>query len=665
MSLFPTLQEIRSSIATPEKWLVDWVRGGSETAAGRTVNEISAMNNSAVFNAVTIISGILMQLPLHLYRRTTDNGKEKATSHPLYQVVHGRVRPPRAGMPGMTAARWIQAAAGHVCTWGNSYNFRVFNGAGQIAEIHPIRPDRMRLEERDGRIVYEYTPRQGGPVEIPHENMLHIPGFGFDGIQGYSVVTLAREGIGLSLATEEFGARWFGSGTHPGIVVSTPKALKKDTRDALKKQLSDKYAGLGKSHRLLLLEEDMKPIPISVSPEDSQFLETRKFQVIEIARWFNLPAYLLKEMDGTIKSNIEQQSIELLTIHMGPWITLFETELTYGLLRQDEIDAGYFIEFDLNGLLRGDIKARYDAYAVGKQWGFLNTNMVLRKENEQTIGPDGDKFWMPVNMIEVGSELPPAAAVAERMIEDPAHEHRTNEDKRRAVMARNRLSKQYRRLLEDAAGRMVRREVNDVRQAVRKYLSQRSASEFERWLRAYYDDLPERVKENMAPVITAYAESIRDAARDEIGSESDVKSFEKFVADYIGTTAARWAGSSQGQINQLLNESEDPAAAIEQRLDEWDKTRAGKVAARETVDGRSAFANVVFFAAGYRVIWINQGSEECPYCKQMDGRVIERGGYYLKEGESLDAGEGKLVISGPKTHPQLHQGCDCITAASR
>ena len=273
---------------TDDRWYYPgglFLGGYEPTKAGTDVNEYTALNYSAVFSAISLIAGTIGSLPLHLYK-LNDKGKEKAFNHPLYDVLHSKAN------PYMTAMNYREAAAAHVVSWGNSYSEIGRDRAGRVTSLWLITPNRVTLKPDRTYEINLGTKK----VYLPRESVLHIPGLGFDGYVGYSVLSMARESIALGLATEEFGARWFGSGTHPGTVVCHPGKLSQEAHDNLKRSLTEKYSGLGKAHKLLLLEEGMKIEKLGFSPEDSQFLATRQFQIPEIARWFNVPCHKLHDM---------------------------------------------------------------------------------------------------------------------------------------------------------------------------------------------------------------------------------------------------------------------------------------------------------------------------------------------------------------------------------
>lgn len=407
--------EKRSSLATPEKWLVDYFSGGrAETNAGVSVTSATAMYCGVVYACIDILARTVGSLPLYLYRRLPDGGKELARKHPLFKLMRRRPN------PEMTAMRYRSTLQGHLASWGNAYSFIDWEltgrNAGYPSALWPLRPDRVSVSRTGGKLTYTYNPgmdddRKGvAPFVIPNGCMLHIPGFGYDGLTGYSPISLAREAIGLNLAAEEFGARYFGTGTHPSMIFEHPNRLKdpKAFRDAI----NDVYGGLGKSHRTMLIEDGMKATPIAIQPNDAQFIETRKFQISEIARIYHVPPHMLADVEKTTSwgTGIEEQNIGFITHTMRPWFVLWEEELGRVLLLDDEEDEYYF-EFDLMALLRGDAIKRWTAYIMGKRNGVLNADEIRSWENLNPI-PDGKgkEFIIEKNMMGI-SDLGKEAAL--------------------------------------------------------------------------------------------------------------------------------------------------------------------------------------------------------------------------------------------------------------
>ena len=367
---------------------------GSQSLSGEIVNEATALTYSAVFNAITLISGTVATLPLHLMRK---EGKNRliADEKKLYRVMHDQWN------PLMTAENGRQGTTAHCLSGGNLYAEIVRNGFGEIVELWPIPPNRVTPKLEGGELLYEIIVDGEPNVTLGRDKILHIPGLGFDGFVGYSVIAMARKSIGLGMALETFGSLYFGQGTHPGVIVSHEGKLSQTAHDNLQKSLTKSYSGLGKSHRLLLLEESMKLEKIGIPPNDSQFLESRVFQISEVARWFNLNLHKLKELDRATNSNIESEQISFTTDCILPWLVRFEQNYNMQLLskREKEQEKLYF-KHNVAGLLRGDSKARGEFYKILVGYGIFTPNECRELEDKNPHSdPLADELWMMGNMV--------------------------------------------------------------------------------------------------------------------------------------------------------------------------------------------------------------------------------------------------------------------------
>jgi len=381
------------SLTDPKAWNpLFWNLLAAQTSSGAKVSEETALTYSAVFCAVNLLAGTVSTLPLRLLREK-DRRKLVATQKPAHLVVHTRWN------RYMTAQIGREVLAAHVLLWGNGYAEKVYNGMGDLVELWPIPPNKVKPRLEDGELLYDITV--GAEIKtLTRAQILHIPGLGFDGFVGYSVVSLARESIGLGMAMEQFGARYFGSGTHPGVIVSHPGKLTEQAHSNLQRSLVEKYSGLGNAHRLLLLEEGMSIANVGVPPEDSQFLESRQFQIPEIARWFNLPPHKLKDLTRSSFNNIESEQISFVIESVLPWLVRFETNFNLQLLTDRELKQGYYFKHNVEGLLRGNADARGKLYQVLFGVGAMSPDDIRDKEDLDPL-PEGtgNRYFVPLNMI--------------------------------------------------------------------------------------------------------------------------------------------------------------------------------------------------------------------------------------------------------------------------
>lgn len=641
--------EARSGVATPEKWLVDYFKGGADSYAGVMVDEETALKYSAYFCGVRRISETLGSIPLILYQRLKEGGKERAYNHSLYDKLHNS---PNPNVVSMTFRSTLQ---NHLLTWGNAYAQIIWKQNQTIDSLYPLRPDRMTVK-RDiyGELQYEYNYQGIKRVAIPNNQILHIPGFGFDGTVGYSIVRLARESLGLGLGTEEFGARFFGSGTHPGLIAEHPGRLGPDASDNLRKSLTEKSSGLGKSHKILILEEGMKAVPVGIPPEDAQFLETRKFQVTDVARWLNIPPHMIMDLERATFSNIEEQSLEFVIYTMRPWFVLWEQVLSHRLLSSEERKI-YFFEHLIDALLRGDTKSRYEAYKIASDSGWFNADEIRAKENMNPQPNGMGKIYnVPLNFQNKVDWLNKEDKEENKYL-------RALNIEQRSIMERNNIVKNYNRIFVDAAGRFVRREGIAIKKAVNKYLKNGNITDFTFWLDKFYNELPEYIEKNMLPVIMTYGEMIEQSAAREIGFEWKDEQFDKFCKEYIEIFIKRHIYMARGCIRGILNNTEQDKLIeiINRELEEWKDKKPEKIAKNETVEANGAFTKRIYKLAGIRNIkWVNQDNNE--YCRELDGKIIEIDQYFLREGTELQPeGKSPLKIESNKGHPPLFEGCSC------
>ena len=370
------------------------------TSSGKTVNERTAMQTTAVFACVRILAEAVAGLPLHVYRYREDGGKERIPQHPLYNLFHNETN------PEMTSFVFRETLMSHLLLWGNAYAQIVRNGRGQPVALYPLLPSKMDVNRApNGELFYTYyldtdesgRQPQGGVITLRRDQVLHIPGLGFDGLVGYSPIALAKNAIGMALATEEYGASFFANGANPGGVLEHPGTIKDIQR--VKDSWNSAYQGSGNAHRVAVLEENMKFHAIGIPPEQAQFLETRKFQINEIARIFRIPPHMIGDLDKSSYSNIEHQSLEFVKYSLDPWVVRWEQSLCQSLLLPSEKSA-IFIRFNVEGLQRGDFKSRMESYAVGIQNGFYCPNDIRNLENMNLIpeAEGGNKFMVNGNM---------------------------------------------------------------------------------------------------------------------------------------------------------------------------------------------------------------------------------------------------------------------------
>ena len=363
------------------------------SSAGKNVNESSAMQMTAVYACVRILAESVAGLPLHLYLTNENGNKEKAKNHPLYFILHDE---PNSEMTSFILRETLMT---HLLLWGNAYAQIIRNGKGEVISIYPLMPNKMRVarDKETKEIIYEYF-HEDGKVQLFSFDVLHIPGLGFDGLIGYSPIAMAKNAIGMAMATEEYGAKFFANGAQPGGVLEHPGIIKDPER--VRNSWSQSFGGSSNSNKIAVLEEGMKYTPISISPEQAQFLETRKFQINEIARIFRVPPHMVGDLEKSSFSNIEQQSLEFVKYTLDPWVLRWEQALNRSLIPNKD-KKKYFIKFNVDGLLRGDYESRMNGYATARQNGWMSANDIRTLENLDLISKEdgGDLYLVNGNML--------------------------------------------------------------------------------------------------------------------------------------------------------------------------------------------------------------------------------------------------------------------------
>lgn len=635
--------------------------------SGVVVTPHSSLQTAAVYACIRILAETVASLPLPIYQRLPDGGKRRAVDHPLYTILHDQ---PNGEMSSFEFREVLMA---HLLLWGNAYAEIERTQGGRVAGLWPLRPDRMQVVRVDGDLGYAYRQNEKeAPVGLAAANVLHLRGLGGDGIVGYSPIELMRRPIGLAMATEKFGSKFYSNSARPGLILTHPGVLGDEAYNNLLSSWETRHQGLDNAHRIAILEEGMSVEQVGIPPQDAQYLETRKFQVTEIARMYRVPPHMLADLERATFSNIEHQSLEFVMHSVRPWLVRWEQGMQRQLLMGDQ---RYFAEFLVDGLLRGDIASRYQAYATGRQNGWLSANDVRRLENMNPID-GGDTYLVPLNMVPadmVGSlrsadveqlDRPALLAIA------PEIESRATAEERQrgSALSRQRLQKAQMKIFTDAAGRVLRREANDVANAARRLLGRRSLAEFDQWLREFYADFELTLREMWQPAAMAYAEMIINEAVRELGlDEIDEDRVRRFVFGYVNAFASRHVIRSEDQIRAILAAGgDDMAGEIEAITESWrSPEKAATIALEESVRQNNAVAVTVYGIAGVVALrWISLG-DSCPYCRNLNGRQVGISEWFLAAGESFDPDGAERPLQPNRNigHPPAHQGCDCMVVA--
>jgi HK97 family phage portal protein len=663
MNLLQRIGNLFEKRSLTSSQLFELIAAGNNTYAGPSVTEDNAMRSSAVYACIRIISESIASLPLVLYRQQGRN-KNRASDHPTYSVLHDLAN------PLMTALEWRELTMVHALLRGNSWSQKILNFRGQTTELWPLNPAKIEGYERRGDQLYWLYRNPDNELQALNSQIIHhVKGLG-DGIMGISPIQqAARQAVGLSLAAEEYGSRFYSNGARPGLILRHPGKLSPGAAERLKASFASEHQGLSNAHRTKILEEGMDVTTIGIPNNEAQFLETRKFQVTEIARIYRVPPHMLADLDRATFSNIEQQSINFVIYTLMPWLVRHEQAIYRDLLSETERKT-IFAKYIVEGMLRGDALSRYQSYQLAINNTILTPNEIRELEDRNPV-EGGDKLFTPMNMMELGATPPqPTPAPAQGSQQTERSDQSANETRaaktgadRRALIRRNI------RLFEDATARAVKREVSDIRKAVKSKFGKRDAGDFSKWLEGFYADMRGWLPEYYRAIMETYAETIMSAVAAELDGEPAELNDElrKWITQYLDNFTAAYSVGSEKQLRALIAESEneeDAEQRINERLDGWEETKATKTGLEQAVEAGNALAIFGYVAAGVSFLRWSASGESCPLCRKMDGRKIPIKGSFFEEGDKLEAdGVAPLPITKTIRHPGLHSGCDCSVVA--
>jgi len=502
-----------------------------------------------------------------------------------------------------------------------------------------------------------------------------------DGLLGISPVELYREAIGLGLAAEEFTSRFFSNDASPSGVLSHPGELGSTGLQNLRESIDKQTRGTANSHKFLILEEGMSWEQIGIAAKDAELINTRKFQIEDIARVYRMQLHKIGVLDKATFSNIEEQNIEYVVDTIRPWAVRWEQAMNMKLIEEED-QRELFFEFNLEGLLRGDSKTRSEFYLTMWSMGVFSGNDIAAKENMNPF-EGGDQRFVPLNFIPLtdagmmpdSEDEPPRGLLTEgekRLLLLEGSDRRSMLETR-SLNSRRMITARFKRLFSEAGRRIVTREVNELGRMIKRTLSSREAvgtGTLIQRINDFYTEFPQVARDILLPVILAYGEAIGAAAAEEVGAEAALgPEVNALLTEYSESFGVRHSTSSRGQLLQIIRDAPGPEleAQLRQRLEEWTSTRPSKIAAREPVQAGAAVARAVYLSAGITQLRWRTIGKNCPLCNQLEGRTVGISENFLNGGETVDPEDGKTtpyqVRRGIK-HPQLHEGCDCMVTAA-
>ncbi len=669
--------EQRATLANPADWMYQ-AFGAGRTDAGVEVNEWTAQNFAAVFACVDFIAGVIGMLPVDLYQRTEVRGhedKKLAVDHPAFTLVRDEPN------PDMTHITMFETGAAHKLLWGNHFAEIVRNASGEPIALWPLLPERTRIvrKNRQTRVITRTT--MGGvqqQVILRPGQYLHVPNLSHNGLTGISTVRQMSQDIGVGLAADTTAASMLAHGPRFSGVINYDGTFRNSAaRRRFQAQFDDAHGGSRNAGRTPVLAKGMEWVKTGMSPQDTQLLEMRQYAVKIIAMSFGVPPHLLgfAESGGSARASLEVQSREWVQFKLMRRLVKWEQALSRALIRPED-RREFFIEWNVDGLLRGDFKTRMEGVQVLRQWGMASINEMRARERMSPI----DEDWADDMMVQVN--MKPAAELSlvqgprggdlggsddDRQLDDDQRRELEIVEERqdRSIDARVQQQRIHEALLESAAERWQRRELDQLRKQVRRA----DRGELEQWMASFYADHADTVARHAVPFVAALGEAVYDLAAEEVagdGNYEDDAEAMVLAGEYSSTLGEREASGALAQLRKLLEDHRDDDEmfeAVTTRADEWETTRPGKVARRNVVQIGGAFAALAWRTAGVvRKVWRNTGSENCPLCTTLEGRTVSIEAPFVKRGETVDPKDDETTPLKAWTnygHPPLHQGCDC------
>jgi HK97 family phage portal protein len=653
MSFFGKIFEKRSSGFQETGNLTDYSDFWFNAVGGSSVTSQKAMQNWAVFGCVSLLSGTMGCFPLILKKKLKGGGSENATSHPLYYLM--KLQPNK----GWNSTQFRTYGQESQLLQGNAISWLEKSRLG-IKAIWPLDATQVSVKKgKNNERVYEVPKKGGGKKLLGQKDVLHIPGYGWDGVAGKSFVSYyAATTIGRGLAQSSFATKYFKNGIFTSGTLEHPETLG-DNKQNFLNAIKAKWSGSNNTGVPLVLENGMKWNPMKLSLVDQQFIEQEKLNAEHICGMLHVPLHKLS-IPGQQNSynNTEVMNKSFLDTTMFPWVTLAEQSYDTQLLTREEIEEGYHFKFNFDHFLRPDAKARAEIAEIRTRMG-IPVNRYLEKEDEEPL-PWGDDGYMQLNMANVTTGEP----IVDADDEGQARFSREPVERRAVIDIVDKAMNNFAPVIRASAQKVVNRETLAVKRTANKQLTQRSETDFVAWMDDFYSNIDTYIKRDLGPAIRAYWDSAVGIYLDSIGESDPPAEVEAECNEYIDGLTRNWVNESRGQIMALLKE-ENSYEEIILRMDEWNIKRAAKVEEQQKRSVPNAAAYLILGGFGYSLRWTNRGAT-CSYCRTLNGKVVGGGGHFVDGGtEITPEGKEPMLVKRKTKYPPLHRGCDCYLRAGR
>lgn len=656
--------EQRATLKNPAGWLEEALKG-DVSPAGTRVNQDSTLGLTAWWNGVRVISQTIASLPIDVFERD-DRERLPRRNTRQWRILNQRPN------PMMTPFVFKELRMVHLLCYGNSYCEIQRDGAGRVVALWPLLPDRTGVELIDGEKWY-WTIVNNQKIWLSADLVLHVPGMGYDGLQGWNPVKVHRKALGLTIAANDYGAQFFGQGARVSGVLRHPGRPDEEERKEIKESWNQAHQGLDRAQRTALLWGGMEWQAISMPPDDAQFLETKNGQIDEVARILNINPILLQKTQGvtTWGTAIGQFLTAFSKFTIQPWLERDEDVLNWDMFSGNQRER-MFTKYNVNALQRGDPKAQAELLEIKRRNGVINAD-EWRALDDQDPLPDGqgEVYTIPVNTMDLAqiNEQPDDTGGGGFFGQTAREARQLGHGERRSHTEQHRRLRQaHREAIEDGARRALRRETAALERAVKRAEETRDpAKSLNRWIESFYPGHHEAIKQAMGPAIRAFAGAVAAVSAAEVDAEpptdEELEAFSEGITDGVAT---REVNSSVGQLREMMTAvaAAELADQVRKRAGEWTETRPGKTAEAETVRVHTGAKRNTWQNAGVtRMVWVASAGA-CPICLEMDGRVAQITGSFLAEGDQVNPGGDTEPLRTTTTivAPPLHAACQCDIA---
>jgi HK97 family phage portal protein len=621
---------------------------GNDLYTSDHIRKDNALQLSAVQACVRVLSETVGGLPLFVYKET-DAGKEKAKDHPLYNILHLQ---PNEYMDSFT---FFQTSMTHLLLWGNSY-IEIMYKKGVPSGLFLIHPDIVTKIVVKGKPWYKIKVDNTERF-LRDEYVMHLMYMTQNGVNGISPIEEASNMFDLSYSAQKYSLKFYENGLNVSGVLEHPGTIGDEARDNLIKSFS-RNQGLENSHRLLIVEEGMKFTKRNIPPNEAQMIETRKFQIEDIARIYRVPLHLIQSLDQATNNNIEHQSLDFVRYSLTPWLSRWERAFKVKLFQNSE----YFAEFNVNGLLRGDYKTRMEGYSIARQNGFMSVNEIRTLENMNKI-KDGDIYLQPLNMTEVGKEPEiekKSVQIDEKRAEN-AESKRVLEIRRANAAKRHDITQGYQDLMQKAFEAIAKREKADIMRKLEK--KNQDPNSIKDFIQDFYEKHNTYMEDKILPIAESLAVILERNIADELDSTPDIKEAQKIASNFTQDYITKYIIRHRSQLLGLIKENRDEFEAeeeefvtvVRERITEWVEKQPDKSSLESIIQLAGFVVSAAIFNRGRKIRWFNTGSDTCKFCQELDGKIVGRDEPFVNDGQNIKG----MVVNGPKLHPPLHQGCVC------